>query len=128
MINIINGGLCVDTNELIHVIAEACDDKQAEEIIILNMKEVSLIADYFLICHANNQRQIQTIAHAVRDAVEKEGITVNYMEGYEQARWIVIDTGYVLCHIFHVDERRFYNLERLWGDATRVPLQIGQEG
>lgn len=117
----------MDTNELINVIVKACEDKQAEDIILLGMENVSLIADYFLICHANNERQIQTIANAVRDALEEQGITVRYMEGYEQARWIVIDTGYVLCHIFHKDERQFYNLERLWGDATRIPLQIGQE-
>lgn len=118
----------MDTNELIEVITKACDDKQAEDIILLDMKQVSLIADYFLICHANNERQTQTIANAIKEAVEKQGISIKYMEGFEQARWIVIDTGYVLCHIFHEDERSFYNLERLWGDADQVPLQIGQEG
>lgn len=118
----------MNINELINAIVGACDDKQAKDIVLLNMKEVSLISDYFLICHASNERQIQAIAKAVKDAVEKQDISVRYMEGYEQARWVVIDTGYVLCHIFHEDERGFYNLERLWGDATRVPLQIGQEG
>lgn len=118
----------MDTKKLIHVIAEACDDKHAEDIIILDMKEVSLISDYFLICHARNERQTQAIAYAVKETVENQGISIKHIEGYEQARWIVIDTGYVLCHIFHEDERNFYNLERLWGDAARVPLQIGQEG
>ncbi len=117
-----------EMKKLIDSIVKACDDKQAEDIILLNMQEVSLIADYFLICHASNERQTQAIATGVKDAIEKEGFPVKYMEGYEQARWIVIDTGYVLCHIFHEEERKFYNLERLWGDAARVPLQMSQEG
>lgn len=118
----------MDVKETIQVIVKACDDKQAKDIVVLDMENVSLVADYFLICHANNPRQTQAIAKAIKDVAEENGINVRQMEGYEQGQWIVVDTGYVLCHIFQEEDRSFYNLERLWGDAERVPLQIGQEG
>lgn len=123
----INGGFRLSKEKLVFTIAEACDDKQAKDIVILNMKNISLISDYFLICHGTNERQIKAIANAVRDTMREQGINIRYMEGFEQARWVVIDAGDVLCHIFHEDERNFYNLERLWGDAERLPLKIGQD-
>lgn len=117
----------METKSIIQLIAETCDDKQAEDIVVLDMNNISLVADYFLICHASNGRQVQAIAKAIRDVMEENGMTVKHLEGFEQARWIIVDTGYVLCHIFQQDERLFYNLERLWGDANKIPLQIGQE-
>lgn len=113
---------------LINKIAEACDDKRAEDIIALDMNEVSLVADFFLICHANNERQVQAIARAIKDVMDEQDINVNRIEGFEQARWILVDAGDVVCHVFHKEERGYYNLERLWGDADRVPLDLGQEG
>jgi len=118
----------METKDLLKDIANACDDKRAENIIALDMNGVSLIADYFLICHGNNERQVQAIARAVRDTMEEEELTVKRMEGFDQARWVLVDAGGIICHIFHKDERAHYNLERLWGDATTVALQVGQEG
>lgn len=116
------------SNEIVQLAAEASDDKRAEDIIALDMSEVSLIADYFLICHGSNERQVQAIAQAIKSAAEEKEISVKRLEGYEQARWILVDIGDVVCHVFHKDERSYYNLERLWGDAARVPLSVGQEG
>ncbi|WP_163970061.1 ribosome silencing factor [Oceanobacillus halotolerans] len=118
----------MDYKEILEIAAEACDDKLAEDIVALDMKDVSLVADYFLICHAGNERQVQAIARAVKDAVEEKGIDVKRLEGLEEARWVLVDVGDIVCHIFHKDERAYYNLERLWGDAIRVPLSVGQEG
>lgn len=118
----------IKNKALIQEIAEACDDKRAEDIIALDMNEVSLVADYFLICHASNERQVQAIARAVKDVMDEQDINVNRIEGFEQARWILVDAGDVVCHIFHKEERGYYNLERLWGDADRVSLDLDQEG
>ncbi|GGN54740.1 MULTISPECIES: ribosome silencing factor [Oceanobacillus] len=118
----------MEMNEIVQSIAEACDDKRAENIIALDMNQVSLVADYFLICHGNTERQVQAIARAIKDEMDEQDIEVNRMEGFEQARWVLIDLGDIVCHIFHKDERSYYNLERLWGDAAEVPLHIGQEG
>ncbi|MEN1969336.1 ribosome silencing factor [Lentibacillus sp. N15] len=117
-----------ETLELLEKVAKACDDKRAEDMVALDMKEVSLVADYFLICHGSNERQVQAIARSIKDAVEEEGMSLQRLEGFEQARWILVDIGNIVCHIFHKDERSYYNLERLWGDATRVQLNIGEEG
>ncbi|WP_234028554.1 ribosome silencing factor [Lentibacillus sp. Marseille-P4043] len=117
-----------ETKEILENVAEACDDKRAEDIIALDMKNVSLVADYFLICHGSNERQVQAIARSIKDTAEEEGLDVKRLEGFEQARWILVDIGDIVCHIFHKDERSYYNLERLWGDASQVTLNFGQEG
>ncbi|WP_405101076.1 ribosome silencing factor [Oceanobacillus sp. FSL H7-0719] len=118
----------MDKKEIVQVIAEVCDDKRAEDIVALDMDQVSLIADYFLICHGNTERQVQAIARGIKDKMDELNIEVGRMEGMEQSRWILLDIGDVVCHIFHKEERSYYNLERLWGDAEELPLHIGQEG
>jgi ribosome-associated protein len=105
--------------ELLHLAAKAADDKRAEEIIALNMKGISLVSDYFLICHGNSDKQVQAIARAIKEAAEENGQNVRRMEGFDEARWILVDLGDVVAHVFHRDERGYYNLERLWGDAER---------
>jgi len=104
--------------------ADACDDKRAHNITALNMEGVSVIADYFLICHGNNERQVQAIARGVKDTMAEHDIQIDRIEGFEQGRWVLVDIGDVVCHIFHKEERDYYNLERLWGDAGRVTLEI----
>jgi ribosome-associated protein len=117
----------MEREEILQLAAEACDGKNAENLLALNMNEVSLVADYFLICHGNTERQVQAIARGVKETMDENDVHVNRMEGFEQARWILVDIGDVVCHIFHKDERHYYNLERLWGDATQVPLTLGGE-
>ncbi|WP_188383762.1 ribosome silencing factor [Ornithinibacillus halotolerans] len=111
--------------EILKLAAEACDDKRAEDIVALDLAQVSLVADYFLICHGTNERQVQSIARAVKDQMEEHNVSVKRLEGFEQARWVLVDLGDVVCHVFHKDERSYYNLERLWGDAQHVPLEVG---
>ncbi|WP_066194226.1 MULTISPECIES: ribosome silencing factor [Gracilibacillus] len=111
------------SKELADLIAKACDDKRAEDIVVMDMQEVSLISDYFLICEGSNERQVQAIARAVKDAAEEQEILVKRMEGFDQARWVLVDLGDVVCHIFHRDERNYYNLEKLWGDAPKLEVK-----
>lgn len=118
----------MDNKELIQQIANACDDKRAEDIVALDMQDVSLMTDYFLICHGSNERQVQAIARSIKDAMEEKDIIIQRLEGYEQARWILVDLGNIVCHVFHKEERSYYNLERLWGDASKVELSVGNNG
>ncbi|AGX05592.1 ribosome silencing factor [Bacillus infantis] len=113
---------------LLDMAVKAADDKRAEDIVVLNMKGISLISDYFLICHGNSDKQVQAIAREMKEKSEELGYTVNRMEGFDEARWILVDLGDVVAHVFHKDERSYYNLERLWGDAPSVDVQsvLGQ--
>lgn len=111
------------TSSILHLVVQAMDDKRGDNIVALNMKGVSLIADYFVICHANSDKQVQAIAEEIKKSAQKEGIEIKRLEGFDQARWVLIDLGDVVAHVFHKDERPYYNLEKLWGDAPEVVLE-----
>jgi ribosome-associated protein len=106
--------------ELLSLVVEAADDKKAIDIVALNMKGISLVADYFVICHGNSDKQVQAIAREIKEKAHEHGISMKRLEGFEQAKWVLVDLGDVVVHIFHRDERGYYNLERLWGDAPFV--------
>ncbi len=108
---------------ILEIAYKAADDKRAEDIVVLNMKGVSLLADYFVICHANSDRQVQAIAKEMADQASKAGYDVKRLEGFDSARWVLVDMGDVVAHVFHKDERAFYNLERLWGDAPIIEVE-----
>ncbi|CAM3702299.1 ribosome silencing factor [Aeromicrobium ponti] len=110
-------------NTLLMTAVKAADDKRAEDITVLNMKGISLISDYFIICHGNSDKQVQAIAREMKEKSEEEGFNVKRMEGFDEARWILVDMGDVVAHVFHRDERSYYNLERLWGDAPVENVQ-----
>lgn len=110
----------MNSKELLKVAYNACDDKKAEEINILNMEGISLVADYFIICHGNSDKQVQAIAREVREKCEENKFEVKRIEGFDESRWVLIDLGDVVVHVFHREERGYYNLERLWGDAPMI--------
>lgn len=105
---------------LLQLTYEAIDSKRGEDIVALNMQGISLLADYFVIAEGGSERQVQAIAKEIKDQAEEAGFTVKRLEGMESARWVLVDMGDVVAHIFHKDERGFYNLEKLWGDAPQL--------
>ena len=107
----------MSNQKLLKIAVKAADDKKAEDILALNMQGISLIADYFIICHGNSDKQVQAIAREIKGKAEENGYNVRRMEGFDEATWILIDLGDVIAHVFHRDERSYYKLERLWGDA-----------
>ena len=107
----------MDNQELLKIAVKAADDKRAEDILALNMKGISLIADYFIICHGNSDKQVQAIAKEMKEKAEENGYNVRRVEGFDEGRWILLDLGDVIAHVFHREERSYYKLERLWGDA-----------
>ena len=110
------------TTTLLTTAYKAADDKKAVDIVVLNMEGVSVMADQFIICHANSERQVQAIAREVIDQATEFGVPVRRLEGFESGRWILADLGDVVVHVFHRDERDHYNLEKLWGDAPKIDL------
>ena len=95
-------------------------DARAVDPVVLDMREVTLITDYFLICHGTSNVHIRGLADAVVDALEEDELRPLGVEGYQEARWILLDYGDVIVHIFAEEEREFYDLERLWSDAPRA--------
>ncbi|MTV82638.1 ribosome silencing factor [Lactobacillus sp. CRM56-3] len=108
------------SKEMLEIVVKAASDKRAEDIVALDMQNVSLLTDYFLITDATSGRQVQAISDSVQDAVEAAGIEVKRIEGRDAARWVMIDLGDVMVHIFQKDERAHYNLEKLWSEAPLV--------
>lgn len=107
----------MNSDKLLNIAVDAAENKKAEDIISLNMQGISDMTDYFVVCHGNNERQVQSIAKAVKEAVHEQDIDVKRIEGYQDARWILLDLANVVVHIFHKDERPYYNIEKLYQDA-----------
>ena len=93
-------------------------DRKAEKLLVLNLQGLTTMSDYFVFATATNERQAQALADAVERAMKEEGRRPLSIEGYQTARWILLDYGDVVFHVFHEESRRFYGLERLWGDAA----------
>ncbi|MFX3616024.1 MAG: ribosome silencing factor [Sporolactobacillus sp.] len=113
----------MNSEEWVEYLAEAADDKKAQDIVMLKMRGISIMADYFIICHGNSEKQVQAIATAIKKAAGEKDVNVYRLEGYDQARWVLIDLGDVVVHVFHKDERDYYQLEKLWGDAPLYTLE-----
>ncbi|NGQ94175.1 ribosome silencing factor [Brevibacillus sp. SYP-B805] len=108
------------TEDLARLAVKAAEEKKAENILVMDIRELSIIAEYFVICHGNNERQVQAIVTEIRDQAYKNGYTVRGIEGADEGRWVLVDLGDVVVHVFHREEREFYNIERLWSDARQV--------
>lgn len=110
-------------SKLAELVAKAAADKKARDIIIMDLTGISPVTDRFIICSANSTTQVQAIADNIVEQLEEQGIRPLHKEGYREARWILIDYGNCVAHIFVEDDREFYKLERLWGDAKQMPYQ-----
>lgn len=104
------------------LVAELAKQKLAEDIIILDMRKLSSITDFFVIASASSTKRCQTIAETIETGLSEKKESVSKIEGYNEGLWVLIDAYDVVAHIFYGDVRRFYNLEGLWGDAPRIKL------
>ncbi|WP_129597328.1 ribosome silencing factor [Anaerophilus nitritogenes] len=103
-------------------VAKYIDDKKGQDIRILDIKNISSFADYFVITHGSSTRQVKAIADEIQDQLGKKGIVLDHKEGYHEGRWILLDYIQVVVHIFIEEERSFYDIERVWKDATVVDI------
>jgi ribosome-associated protein len=104
--------------------AEAADGKKAYDLLVLDLKGLTSITDYFVICSASNMTQVGAIADGIGHALAGEDIRPSHLEGGAEATWLLMDYGDVVVHIFDEPTRSYYSLDRLWGDAPRVPLRL----
>ena len=112
----------MDAKELSKIIYNALDDKKGENIKILDISHVSVIADYFIIANGNNINQVQALADNVKDELFKLNLEPKNVEGYRNASWILLDYTDVIVHIFSKDDRLFYDLERIWRDGREMDI------
>lgn len=102
--------------------AQAALDKKAKDVVVLDMKGLTDMTDYFVICSGTSDVQIRAIAKEIDESLTKKKIKIHHIEGYKEATWIVIDLFDVVVHIFHEETRRFYDLESLWADAKVIEV------
>ena len=102
-----------------HAIA-AAEDKQARDLVVLDLRAAAGFTDFFLICSGTNTRQTRAIADAVMETLAAEGAKPAHLEGYDRSEWILIDYFDFIVHVFVPETRVFYGLERLWGNADRI--------
>jgi ribosome-associated protein len=112
-------------DEFIVAALRAADDKKALDLVVLDVSEVASFTEYFLIATGTNLRQVQAISDEVVERLKKDGRRPARIEGYRGAEWVLLDYGDFVFHVFEEKARRFYDLERLWRDAGRVPLPPG---
>ena len=100
--------------------AKALSSKQADDIVCINVSELTIVADYFIVATGRSTVHVKSLADDLEETLAKQGIFPTRKEGYSEGRWIVLDFNDILVHIFHKDERAFYNIERLWTDGNNL--------
>ena len=111
-----------DSKEMVKVMVAALQDKKAEDIRIIDISNVSVIADYFVIANGNNPNQIQAMVDNVEEQMYKSGFDDPKVEGYNSASWILLDYHDVMLHVFSEEDRAFYNIERIWRDGKEIDV------
>ena len=108
------------SREMLKIAYTVLDEKKGEDIKVIDISNISVIADYFLIASANNINQLQAMSDELQEKFSKEGIEVKQVEGNRSATWILLDYGDLVIHLFDKEERLFYDLERIWTDGKIV--------
>ena len=108
--------------EMAMLLAKALDSKKGEDIKVLKTEELTTLADYFVLCTAGSSTQVKAMSDACEEAMEKNGERAHHIEGHRGGTWLLLDFSSVVVHVFTDETRKFYDLERLWGDAEEVDL------
>ena len=106
--------------EMVKIAYNAIADKMGDEVIVLDIHQVSIISDYFIIASANNSNQLKAISGHVQEKLHEAGMVVRHIEGVQSGRWILLDFGFIVVHLFCKEDREYYRLEKLWGDARQI--------
>ncbi len=108
------------SKQMVKLAYEALDEKKGEDIQIIEIKDISIIADYFIIANGTNASQVDALVNSVVDKLGRSGYETKRIEGVRSASWILLDYGDVVVHVFSKEDRLFYNLERIWRDGKTV--------
>ena len=113
----------MESKKMAKLICDALADKKGEDIKIINISEVTVLADYFIIASGTNRSQVQAMADNVEEMLGKAGFEPKQIEGYQNANWILMDYRDVIVHIFDRENRLFYDLERIWRDGETISIE-----
>lgn len=108
------------SKEMTKIAVAALEEKKGEDVTVINIQGVTVIADYFVIASGSNGNQVQAMADNVDEQLGKAGYTCRQTEGYNSGTWILLDYGNIVVHVFNRDDRMFYDLERIWRDGKIV--------
>lgn len=111
------------TNKLVEKITQLIFEKKGSDVKVIELKTVSSVADYFILCSADSDTQVQAIAHNIDKSLRDKGIKLWHKEGTTALQWVLLDYVDVVVHVFQKDIRAFYNLEKLWGDAPIIEVE-----
>lgn len=108
------------SKEMVKIAVAALEDKKGEDVRVIDIQNVSVIADYFIIANGANGNQVQALVDNVQEALYKAGHEECQIEGYQSANWILMDYKDIIVHVFSKEDRRFYDLERIWRDGKLI--------
>lgn len=112
-----------NSREMAKIAIDALNDKKAVDVKIIDISNISVIADYFIIANGTNKNQVKTLCDNVEDELAKAGYTQKQTEGYNGANWILMDYNDIIIHIFDEEDRLFYDLERIWHDGKDISVE-----
>ncbi len=115
------------SEEQARAICQVLYNKKAQDIRAMYVQDKTIVADWFVVCSGRSIPQVKTLCDELEDKMAEEGLFIRRKEGYQEGRWVVLDFGDVLVHIFHPEERTYYNLERLWDSGDNVILFSQEE-
>lgn len=101
---------------------EALDEKKGEDIKVIDISEISVLADYFIIANGGSDSQVRALVENVEEKLSKEGYEPKQREGYGLGNWVLLDFGAIIVHVFDKENRLFYDLERIWRDGKTIPV------
>lgn len=111
-----------NSKEMTTLAIKALEDKKGNDIRVIDIQDVSIIADYFIIASGSNRNQVQTMADNVEEVLGRAGYEPRQLEGYGTATWILMDYNDIIVHIFSEEDRLFYDLERIWRDGKNIDI------
>lgn len=109
--------------DILKLVWKALEDKKGHDLVTLDLRKLSSVADYFVLASGASERHVRTLAEHVMEALEAHRVSNWHVEGLAESRWVLIDYGDIIIHVFHPQARSFYGLERLWGEASTVEVK-----
>ena len=116
------GKVVTDLDNRVSIIVKSADEKKAFDIQVIKISHLTSIADYFVITSGNSQRQVMSICDYIEEKMKNSGYELLHKDGYNTGKWILLDEGDIIVHVFYKEDREFYNLERLWVDGEDINI------